>query len=429
MKHISTLLLFIIATYYCTAQQRHALKQADIVIRHATVITMADSTPLQDRLLCIKNGRITYIGRDKGGNVSTTAKQVDATGQYLMPGLAEMHAHLPADPAELKRFFTLNLMSGVTTIRSMRGKPAHPGYRNNLHYPIPHLYLGAPIITHMMNLTPWRADSLVAAYKQAGYDFIKVIAVKDTASFDNLMDAAKEYGLTICGHVPGNIGIVHAIEKGYNCVEHLDGYIAAAKIGEQNLDAALRLTRDNNVYQCPTLDWYMVALGQLPEEEMLKRTGTEWVPDTTKQQWHEYRAAQYTKMGDSAYNAAKNNYARTHATKLNILCKMVAAGIPLLTGSEGGDDFMVPGFNMIEEMKHMQQAGLSNFAVLKCATVNVAHYMSHIKTEGTIEKGKEANIILLKNNPLEDINAFGTVETVVLNNQVHSAADLQASLN
>jgi imidazolonepropionase-like amidohydrolase len=429
MKHTPFLLAGMLCTYACIAQNRQ-LKDADIIIRHANVITMEDSTPLPNRLVCIKNNHISYIGHDKGDTYTTSAKIVDATGKYLMPGLGEMHVHLPSDRNELKQMLTLNLMAGVTTVRSMRGKQEHVAFRNaKQDYPTPHLYLGSPIITHLMNLTPWRADSLVGAYKEAGFDFIKVIAVKDTASFDNLMDAASRYGLSVCGHVPGNIGIAHAIEKGFNCVEHMDGYLPALKKGgPQYLEEMIRLTKNNNVYQDPTLDWYMVIFSQMPEEELKLRSGLNYMPDSVREDWHKDIAEGRKRMGDSAYNASVARYAAVHADKLAIMKKMHDAGVIMLTGSEGGDTYMVPGFNMIEEMKQMKRIGLTNYETLQCATVNVAKYMGTIKREGTVTKGKEANLIIVASNPLESIQALDNVETVLLDNNVYTRSQLESYL-
>ncbi|MCV5276228.1 hypothetical protein OFC49_36420, partial [Escherichia coli] len=85
-----------------------------------------------------------YIGADKGKDIKAKGKIVDATGQYLMPGLAEMHCHLPKEE-EVSRFFDLNLAAGVTVLRSMRGKDWHLKYKEDRPHR-PKLYLGAPVL-------------------------------------------------------------------------------------------------------------------------------------------------------------------------------------------------------------------------------------------------------------------------------------------
>ncbi|MCB9047554.1 MAG: amidohydrolase family protein [Chitinophagales bacterium] len=416
-------LLFSLA---CHAQP--ALQEADIIVRHANIITMKDSVPLQDQLLCIKDNRISYIGADNKKAISTTAKVIDAKGRYLMPGMAEMHVHLPG-PDEIKQFLTLNLMGGITMVRAMRGREEQLAYRDIKDYAIPHLYISTPIITRFTPLDDHSADSLVQAYKHTGYDFIKFIDIKDSISFDNLMKYANQYELTVCGHTPGNVALEYVLTSGFNCVEHLQEYVKAYKQGPEYFNKILRLTKDNHVYQSPTLDWYSVYFHQYSEEVLKKRAGLEYIPDSTQLQWHEEIAAARNKIGDSAYNAIRSDYAAIEIIKTDIVKQMAQMGIPLLTSPEGGEQYMVAGYNMIEEMKRMQQAGLSNYELLQCATINPAKYMHRDGEVGTLEVGKEASMILLAGNPLKELEAITHVDAVLLDNKVYTHDELLAQLN
>ncbi len=100
-----TMLLVAAIGSTASVQPTSVIRDAETIIRHANVITMQDSTPLADYMVCLSNGRISYIGKDKTGKLKTTkAKVVDAAGQYLLPGMAEMHAHLPPRH-ELKYYY------------------------------------------------------------------------------------------------------------------------------------------------------------------------------------------------------------------------------------------------------------------------------------------------------------------------------------
>jgi hypothetical protein len=411
------------------AQPLKTLQQADIIIRHANVITMTGNTPLPDQILCIKDNCITYLGADKGlKNVATQAQIVDATNQYLMPGMAEMHAHLPA-PQHLQNFFVMNLMAGVTTVRSMRGKPEHLLLHTPAAYPKPRLYLGAPIITHKTNLSPSAADSLVTDYKYAGYDFLKLIVVKDDTSFTNLMKAANAQDMPVCGHTPGNVSFDKVLQSGYRSTSHMDAYVNAYRKGADTLAKALELTQQHNVYNDATLDWYQMYYQQLPEATMQQRYGMALMHDTIVRNWHTEFAEIRSKMTDSAYNAMKDKYTKTQDIKLAILKQMADKNIPILTGMDAGDPYMVWGYDIVEEMKLFKRAGLSNYQILQAATSTPAKYFKQDKKWGTIAKGKDANLVLLNANPLEDITAISHVNAVIVNGKAYTPGQLKSYLN
>ncbi len=424
MRYLFTMLLASAIGSTAFAQPASVIRDAETIIRHANVITMQDSIPLTDYMVCLRNGLISYIGKDNAGKLKNIkATVIDATGQYLLPGMAEMHAHLPPQH-ELKQYFALNLAAGVTTIRSMRGKDEHIAYRHITQYPVPDLYLGSPVTTHLMDLVPERADSLVRAWKGKGFDFIKVLGIKDRDSYKNLVVAAAKHGIKLCGHVPSKVGLDNILDTVYNCVEHLQGYVEAYKVGQPHLDSMLTATKENNVSQCPTLDWYRVYYLQLPEEELKKRIGVEYVHDTVLAKWHEDISGRIAKMSDSALNTFRTNYAETQKIKLEIVRQMHKKGINIMTGIDGGDPYMVPGYNMLEEMGLLKQAGLSNYEVLCCATKNVASYMNIPGRSGTIETGKEVNMILLPQNPLHHLNALANVRHVFLHNNNYTREQL-----
>ncbi len=424
MRYLSVLLAVMAIGCYASAQPASALRDAEIIIRHANVITMQDSIPSTDYIVCMRNGRISYMGKDKTGKLKATkATVIDAAGQYLLPGMAEMHAHLPPQH-ELKQYFALNLAAGVTTIRSMRGKDGHIAYRHITQYPVPDLYLGSPVTTHLMDLVAERADSLVRAWKNTGFDFIKVVGIKDLNAYTHLVTAAAKHGIKLCGHVPSKVGLDNILDTVFNCVEHLQGYVEAYKTGQAHLDRILTATKENNVSQCPTLDWYRVYYLQLPEEELKKRVGMEYVHDTVLTLWHEDISGRIANMSDSALNTFRSNYAETQKIKLDIVRQMHKKGINIMTGADGGDTYMVPGFNILEEMDLLKQAGLSNYEVLCCATKNVASYMNIPGRSGTIETDKEVNMILLPQNPLHHLHALANVSRVFLHDKNYTREQL-----
>lgn len=408
---------------YAAAQP---FKKADIIIRHVNVVPMNKETVLADQVVCIDEGKISYIGPDKGKDIKTKGQTIDAGGQYLMPGLAEMHCHLPAE-AEIPRFFDLNLAAGVTVMRSMRGKDWHLKYKND-HPNQPKMYLGAPVLPWDTVITGEYANKLVGEYKTSGFDHLKILAIKDSNSFKEIMRAAKKYDMPACGHMLWNVSYETVLNSGYSSLEHLDWQLEARDSSEEYYNAYLALAEKNKAWHCPTFDYYRVVFRQIPEEQMLQRAGMQYLHDTVKQKWVESFAASAKKRGPEAVEKTKKKGANADQKKLAIVKEMSDRGMGLLVGADP-EIFAVPGFGIVEEMKAFRDAGLSNYKVLEAATVSAAKYLHAEKEWGTVEKGKCANCILLARNPLEDITAVSEVKGVFLDKNYYSEADLKARLN
>ncbi|MBK6523525.1 MAG: amidohydrolase family protein [Sphingobacteriaceae bacterium] len=76
--------------------------------------------------------------------------------------------------------------------------------------------------------------------------------------------------------------------------------------------------------------------------------------------------------------------------------------------------FNVPGYAMLEEMKLYRDAGISNYDILKISTLNAANFFNESKKWGTVESGKDATLILLDKNPLENIENISSVSTTMI---------------
>lgn len=110
-----------------------AAHPADTVFLNVNVLPMTSETVLEEQTVIVSNGKIAQLGPVGETPVPAGAEVIDGTDRYLMPGLAEMHAHVPASPGpELDRVLALYLANGVTTIRGMLGRPYHLELRDTL---------------------------------------------------------------------------------------------------------------------------------------------------------------------------------------------------------------------------------------------------------------------------------------------------------
>ena len=158
-----------------------------------------------------------------------------------------------------------------------------------------------------------------------------------------------------------------------------------------------------------------------------KRNGLQYMPDSTIARWDKEITKDQAEIGEKKLKEQREHYTKYRLVKNKILVSLTKNGAPLLIGPDAGGAYAVPGFAIQEEMKHHANAGLTNYQVLCLATINAARYMNN-GNSGFVEKGKEANLILLGANPLLDLNNLNSVEGVFINSGYKTIQDLQVSL-
>ena len=150
-----------------------------------------------------------------------------------MPGLAEMHAHIPggnAPDSAVERTLFLYAANGITTIRGMLGDPRHLTYRERAarrEIVSPLIYTSGPSFNGKTASTKEMAVEAVIAQKKAGYDLLKIHPGVPRDVFDALAAKADELKIPFAGHVPAAVGLMRALEAKYASIDHLDGFVEA----------------------------------------------------------------------------------------------------------------------------------------------------------------------------------------------------------
>jgi imidazolonepropionase-like amidohydrolase len=392
----------------------------DLCFRNVSIISPEKVSPLASgKDVFVRDGKIIRITDASSSSLKASKREIDGAGKYLMAGLTDMHVHLPP-PEKLEKFLKLNLAAGVTTIRSMRGKPEHFGIKSQIasgELLGPDLYIASPYFPNKTVKIEALADT-VKAYKAAGYDCIKVLAVPDSAYFEALMAAANEAKIPVVGHWPWQIPIERVIESGFACIEHLQGLHEAYLEDSNSIAPLVEKLKEYRTYNCPTLDFYNVYWSQVPLNSLKGRPGLEFIDSATRADWAEKVETNLAKLtagsGDSVVKKIKSNHEYMQS-KFKLLKRMHDLGAPLIMSpADANDPFGVPGFCVWEEMKLFAKCGISNRDILKIATYNASDFLHERNRWGSVEEGKKANLILLGRNPLEAIENIESVEATVV---------------
>jgi imidazolonepropionase-like amidohydrolase len=206
------------------------------------------------------------------------------------------------------------------------------------------------------------------------------------------------------GHVPADVGIVHAIKMGQDTFDHLDGYLEYAggidtPLDEAKLDHAIELTKQARAAVVPTqVLWEVGIIGVGDVDAMESYPEMRYWPQQGVRTWvNRVRRGQQS----PDYNAEQ---ARAFAENRRILLRRLNdAGVTILMGTDSPQIFSVPGFSLHREMQAMADAGMTPYEILETGTKNVGDYFRGQDNFGTVGVGQRADFILTNSNPLEDV--------------------------
>src|SRR6266566_1897513 len=195
-------------------------REPALAITHVTVIDMTAGAPLTDQTVVIENQLISKIGTSSTIAVPRGAKIVDATGKFLIPGLADMHIHLTAagEPDGSRKFIVaLLLANGITTVRDMGSyldsilplrKDIADGKRlgPRIFTPGPYLDGDPPSFQPSIVVTSSaQASTEVHGLIQERVDFIKVQSILSRDAYFAIAQAAQREHIVFVGHVPDRV--------------------------------------------------------------------------------------------------------------------------------------------------------------------------------------------------------------------------------
>ncbi|MDN5202883.1 amidohydrolase family protein [Fulvivirgaceae bacterium BMA10] len=424
--------------------------EADHAITNTNVISMKGEEIQNNQTVLIKEGKIVKIGDADKVKVPEGTTEIDGNGKYLMPGLAEMHAHIPGNQNGeeiVEETLFLYLSNGITTIRGMLGQPYHLELKEKVNKGEmlgPRIYTSGPSLNGNTVPDTAIARKMVTEQKEAGYDFLKLHPGIKLDVFNEIVETANEVGITFAGHVSTDVGIRRAIEAKYASIDHVDGYLEGLVPESAGVDPGA-----NGFFGINFTN--LADESMIPELAKATKEANVWVVSTQclMERWagpgdpealgaEEEMQYMSPQVISSWVNRKKNfiadeNYSVETANKFNEIRRRIIKalhdeGVGLILGSDAPQIFNVPGFSIHHELKSMIDSGLTPYETLKTGTANPAIYFDAEGSFGTVEEGASADLILLNSNPLESIENVKNKAGVMVRGKWLSEKEIQENL-
>jgi imidazolonepropionase-like amidohydrolase len=416
-----------------------------VAIENVNVIPMDRDRVLERHTVIIRDGRIAGIGPAGKLKPADGAVRVEGAGKYLIPGLAEMHGHLPSPdaPRELvEHILFLYIANGVTTVRGMQGNPTALEHRSAVasgRLLGPRIYVAGPVFSGGSAKTVEIAVNMVREQKKAGYDLLKISEGIAPPVYDAIVKAANELKIDFAGHVPNDVGVRRAIQARQRSIDHLDNYLEGLEsdnspvrnadaqtrardlpfhVDERKIAELARLTRDAGVWNVPTIAlWEIFHNGDTGETLRQNLPEVRYMPRTMVEDWVKRKNSMLQPSNSvfMGFGVGSKTGSRVIELRRKMFKGLRDAGAKIALGTDSPQVFSVPGFSILREMQVMVASGFTPFEVLQSGTRNVAEYFGTLKETGTIEPGKRADLILLDANPLQDVTNGARRAGVVVN--------------
>jgi imidazolonepropionase-like amidohydrolase len=411
----------------------------------------------------VTGDHITSVSDNSKLQLPKRARVIDATGQYLIPGLWDMHVHSAFGdwfPGGRDIILPLFVANGITGVRDMGGDlPILLQWRKEIadgQITGPHMVISGPMLDGYLPgkklrfpssipvTTPAEAVAAVDWLKARGADFIKVQSVIAEDAYLAAAAEAHKQGLPIVGHVPDRVRIQEVVEAGQKSIEHLMGTFEACSTeedrfvnGEGNLklllttqdpqrcEALARLLAKNQTWQVPTLAWQRG--GTFLDQRDLKHQPLEkYVPAYWRDvSWRRFTEDMMPELLRDPLALRQEYFTRN----LQMVGALHRAGVPFMAGTDtAAGVYIMPGFSLHDELANFVEAGFTPMESLQTATSNPARFLGAEATLGSVEPGRIADLVLLSANPLESVRNTTKIAVVIAHGTLFDRAALDQML-
>ena len=468
MKNFIFFLAFLLL--FSTSQDIFSSKR--VVIENVTLIDAGN--PIREEMTVIIDGdEIVSINKSNIGITGLLDDDivVDGRDKFVIPGLWDAHVHLTFIPElDYETAYGLFLMNGITSIRDTGAilkklKPAIAFAKKN-PLKTPRLFYSGPLldgtpsvykgtepgypelsveINEDTNLT-----ALVNNLIEQEVSFLKTYEMLSEEIFINLLKISEEKNLKVTGHIPLGIDFFKAVDNGLDGMQHIRNLeLACTKNSTESLSKRLLLLENkesipgsalrskihqaqryssiedfdedrcmkviehlvlNKVFQTPTLTINTVGSKRFFANEQWQET-YKFLPNVVKNRW----------LKDSEFMSQQplnDSYKTYQDWSMKIVGLFNKQGVKILAGTDTPIGFLTPGFSLHKELELLVESGLTPLQALRAATITPAEFFNLEDKMGTVEVGKFADLVILNNNPLNDIKHTQDIYAVILKGRI-----------
>lgn len=422
-----------------TAAEFIAIKDPVIALKHIRVIDGTGKGVREDQTIIIESGRIAAVGPTAQINVPASATSLELSGLTAMPGLVGMHDHLfyATDGGDryvnaYESFAPLYLAAGVTTIRTAGALDLDTD--QSVKRSVDRGRLAGPKI-HLSSLyINRRPGDLVNAQKVAkvinewadqGITSLKIYENINGNEIKSIVDAAHQRGMKVTGHI---------------CAA---GFVEAAQAGIDNLEHGLAVDTEffsgKKAGECPERSEWLPELARIdvksePVQGMIRElvsrrvavTSTLAVFEAFVDEKFELDPRMQDVLSEDALADCRTRLAAGRADtrwskvwevvlrkEMEFEREFVKAGGLLMTGVDPtGWGGVVAGFGDQRGVELLVQAGFTPEEAIRIATLNGAMFLGEDSRIGTLASGKQADIVIVRGNPAQNIRDIRNVQLV-----------------
>ncbi len=445
------LLVSIIAISSCK-KEKEAKTNYDLIISNVNLIDGTGKDLQKNANIYIKDSKISKMDTVEVV-FSGQKKVVDGTGKYLIPGLFDCHAHTGDFKGDFPRF----MHYGVTSILITGGSTCTNDYFRQMREMGEQDSVPAPRVFHTSQHLIAEGSHPVKTYTSSNWkEGSTYFILKDTAQISKLVKQVSEYpisgikltiedgpyppyvermpqefvdhvnkealknGTKVFAHVSDNLELKMAIDAGIKNLLHYTGVDLdfekdkelIQKIYRDSVSWVTTLMLDKSMMSPKNPEWFdFEGLKDIfPAKEFEKMNNPDYI----------FRAEEFVKFFQEYYDFDNPTLKQVIGFQVEDFIQLSRNGVNMVLGTDTGNDFILPGYSLHEEMQLLELGGMDPGQIIKMGTLNAAKMLEVEDRLGSIEEGKVADMVLLDANPLESISNTLKINSVFKNGKAQT---------